>query len=210
MAAASDGSITAAGLTGLRSSLNQTADNFAVSGLTRTPTPLLSDPFDRANAATLGAAWANRVGDFGVTGNKAVANAPVALATLAGVSAADVSLQATVAVAAGQAAGLAARYGGPGDANMYWGTVIATANGGFAAEIWRNLDGTWKRLASASLASGSGLLRFEVAGSSLKLFVDGALKASATDTTIAGPGLAGLRASAGQTFDNFVATSLGV
>ena len=144
-------------LAGLRASGNQTFDNVLIDALgLATSTPLSSDSFDRADAATLGGNWTNRVGSTGVAGNAAKATAPVATATLNAVSRADVAVEADVDVAAGQAAGVVARYGGPGDANMYWGTIIATSDGGtqFAAQIWRNVGGTWTRLATVHARLG--------------------------------------------------------
>ena len=92
---------------------------------------------------------------------------------------------------------------------MLWSVsrLVADGSGGFAAEIWRNVAGFWTQLATTT-SSGSGRLRFEVRGSSLKLFVDNVLKVSATDTMIAGPGLVGFRSSGGQTYDDFVSSTL--
>ena len=208
---ASDTALATPGMAGLRSSGNQTFDNVLIDALgLAASTPLSSDSFDRADAATLGGNWTNRVGTTGVAGNAARATAPVATATLDGVSQADVAVEADVDVAAGQAAGVVARYGGPGDANMYWGTLIATSVGGtqFAAQIWKNVGGTWTRLASTAVASGAGRLRFEAVGSLLRLYVDGTLMAAASDGSITAAGLTGLRSSLNQTADNFAVSGL--
>jgi hypothetical protein len=92
---------------------------------------------------------------------------------------------------------------------MYW-AVINASTGTYQAQIWRNFNGTWTQLFSQNVASGNGTLRFEVVGSSLKLFQNNNLVAYASDslaTGVAG-GTVGMRSSAGATFDNFSADVL--
>ncbi len=119
------------------------------------------------------------------------------------------SVRATVALAVGQHAGLVARYAGAGDRNMYWGRLTAVANGKVQAAIYRNVGGAWARLALKTLdGPGAGLLRFDVVGASLKLFLDGSLVAFAFDTKIAAPGSVGLRVGGGAAAGDFFAAAV--
>src|SRR5205085_1313735 len=104
-------------------------------------------------------------------------------ATVNGLSAADVTVQAHVAnLTNGQWAGLTARYSGPADQNMYFGAVIGTSTG-YMATIWRNVNGAWTLLASQNYvgSSGAGTLQFQVIGSSLRLLLNGTLQVSVID-----------------------------
>ena len=127
---------------------------------------------------------------------------------LRGVSAADVHLRATVATRAvvGQAVGLVARYGGPGDANMYLGRLVKRP-AGFAAEIWRNVGGVWQLLAARAAPRGGGLLGFDVVGSSLTLSFNGRTLLGVHDNAITRPGGVGVRITGPRNrLDAFVAT----
>jgi hypothetical protein len=81
-------------------------------------------------------------------------------------------------------------------------------NGVFTARIYRNAGGTLTQLASAPVGSGAGLLRFDVVGTSLQLFVDNTFVAKATDARVAGPGQVGVRGTPRSAFDAFNARQL--
>jgi hypothetical protein len=146
---------------------------------------------------------------------QAVANGTgVGLATFNGSSLANVSEQADVTLSPGSAtAGLVARYAGTGDGNgrMYDGRI--TLSGGvYTALIEYVSGGIFNKLTSKTLTgfTGSGTLRFEVVGSSLKLFVNGVLQLAVHDSSISAAGLVGIRGRSGSvstltTFDNFSA-----
>ena len=75
-----------------------------------------------------------------------------------------------------------------------------------SARFWRNLGGdSWTLLAAPASLAGLAApgqaftLRFEVVGSALKLYVNGAEQVSATDTALTG-GQAGILATAGNSF----------
>jgi len=121
---------------------------------------------------------------------------------------ADVHVRATVAARAvvGQAVGLVARYGGPGDTNMYLGRLVRRPTG-FVAQIWRNVGGVWQLLAARAAPRGGGLLQFDVVGSSLTLSLNGRTLLGVHDNAITRPGSVGVRITgAGNRVDNFVAT----
>jgi hypothetical protein len=122
---------------------------------------------------------------------------------------ADVSVQADVALAASgtNRAGLVARYTGGGDTNMYLANLIGNSTNGAVAYISSNVGGAWTLLATVPGLSGTGTLRFDVFGNTLKLFFNGTLVASLVNNAIQGPGTAGVRGSA-AIFDNFSAARL--
>jgi hypothetical protein len=160
------------------------------------------DNFNRADSTNLGSPWAEQTGDVAVAGNEMVGVGSLDVAANVGVAAADQAAEVSIALASGQTAGLVARYTGPADSNMYY-AGITDSNGVYTAQIWGNLDGTWNLLALTTLGKGTGRLRFEVVGASLKLFLDGDLIASAGDTAITGPGYTGVRATQGALLDDF-------
>ena len=153
--------------------------------------------------------WVQAVGRIAVSANTGISTSVGnSIMVLRGVSAADVHLRATVATRAvvGQAVGLVARYGGPGDANMYLGRLVKRP-AGFAAEIWRNVGGVWQLLAARATPRGGGLLEFDVVGSSLTLSFSGRALLRVHDNAITRPGSVGVRITgAGNRFDIFGAT----
>src|SRR5207237_631841 len=112
------------------------------------PRPFFTDDFERASAPSLGAPWVNQAGAIGVLVVGFAAGAgPVNVATLAGVTAADIDLYATVGLDAGQNAGLLARYTGAGDKNYYLASLSRDAEGNITARLARNLNGIVTELA---------------------------------------------------------------
>jgi hypothetical protein len=166
-----------------------------------------SDTFTQNSNSGLSTAWTIQAGNFTVFNQAAAGSGAIDLATVNAVlPQSDADLSADVSVTAvGQEAGLAARYGGPGDQNDYEGELSDTASG-FVASLVRNVNGVRTILASQSAASGSGSLRLVVSGSSLELFFNSTLVASANDVALGAGGL-GMRATAGATLDNFTAAA---
>jgi hypothetical protein len=192
---------------GFRMTAGATLTNYSASVLNLTSPGLpFSDDFTAAIRQQLSNNWLNQLGNFQVAGGKATAFGSLDIATENGINGPNVFVQADVSVAAGQYAGLVAHYSGPGDANMYWAGINASG-GTFQAQIWRNLNGTWTELFAQNIAGGAGTLRFEVAGSSLKLFDNSNLVAYANDSLVTG-GTIGMRGTAGTSFDNFSADVL--
>jgi RHS repeat-associated protein len=215
IASANDSLVTAAGTVGVDSSIQGVFNNFSAQAYVA-PTPVnasltFDDNFNRAdNTVVIGPSWVEQAGDVAVWNNQLFAMATGnSIATLLGVDQSDAIVSGQVNVPAGQAIGLVARYSGPGDANYYEGDL--SASGG--AEIWKNVDGTRTRLASAAAPATSGTLRFEVVGDLLQLFLNDTLLASATDSSITGPGSVGVAANSDGTaqpsLDNFDARTPG-
>jgi hypothetical protein len=139
-----------------------------------------------------------------------VGNVP-AMAFVNGSSIADVVLEAQVRVPRNLSrAGLVARYtpaGGGYTESYYWARLVRV-NGQVRAEIHRYMNGRFRQLGKSvaiGKAGGFRLLRLEVIGDRLKLFVNGNLKVNVRDTVLSGPGQVGLRARFGGATDNFTA-----
>jgi hypothetical protein len=198
-----------AGLTGINVQPTQiTADGVQpvfYSGM-EVVNPLFADAFNRADSPNLGSAWTQQAGQFAVSGNRAVSQAALSVATANGLFLADaaVSADVTVPAARGALVGLLTRYSGPGDSHAYLGGIFFVS-GHFYAGLWRNVNGTWVGLGSRLLAgfSGSGNIRLENFGKDLELFVNNTLRLAAADAALTS-GTAGMRATLGGRLDNLV------
>jgi len=182
IASAVDSSLTS-GSVGIRGSAAYT--DFTASRLTAGTLASLATPFTDgfdtpAAPGQLNTPWAERLGNFGVTGSQtqSTINA-TSLAILNGINESNVNVSAGISLRTDQGlnAGLTARYSGTGDDNLYMATV-RNVSGTFTTEIWKNVNGTWTNLANRSvtgvtLTSGVlvGTIRFEVVGTSLKFYL---------------------------------------
>ena len=129
--------------------------------------------------------------------------------TVNGISAADVSVSAVINTSTSPAVGLVARYTGTGDNGMYHGMIFRDATG-YIGIIYKNVNNTWIQIASQAAASGVGVLRFDVIGSNLSLWLNNQQVVSVVDTSITGPGTAGIRSygAGGGSVDSFTASVL--
>ena len=180
-----------------------------ISGGTGSSTSTFSDAFDRSDANTLGSSWTPVLGQYGVGNAAAVpGSTDLSLAVVPTAVAADVTVSAMIDVGTtgSQHGGLVARYCGPEDGSMYLGALVNN-NGQFSAQIWCNLAGSWAQLGSAPVDSGAGDLRFDVQGSSLRLYFNEHLAVDATDDSLRLPGAVGIR-GVGGVYDSFGAESL--
>lgn len=172
------------------------------------PSPSLpfSDSFNRTAGAVASDTWSQPVGRIVLQGNAALsAAAGSSLLVLRGISKADVQLEARVNVRSvtGHAVGLVARYGGPGDSNMYLGRLVRRPAGYFA-QIWMNYHGTWRLLGMRLAPRGRGVLQFNVVGNRLTVGIDGRVLVDLRNNRISRPGSVGLRtAGIGSQFDDF-------
>ncbi len=178
-----------------------------------TPTSL-NESF--TSSANFGLDWRQNLGNFVLdTVNQTLTSSTgLDVATLNGLSAADVVVSDSVKVSAGQYAGLVARYSGPGDANMYW-AGIGNSGRAYTAYLYRNVGGVWTQLASKSLSNSAynitgstQALRFEVVGSFLSLFVNGTLAVTGNDSTLK-TGSVGVRSTQGAVWTGSPAFSAG-
>jgi len=219
--AVQDSSLTAAGRFGIRATaatavadIAAAAVSFAgpqtarVEGAWARQYRFLRDDFARPDGNGLGAEWAERYGGFTLAAEAAVTAADRALATFVADAPADVSVSGRLQLdgGVGSFAGFSARavagINSPRQDTMYWGGLRRRA-GGYVALIRRSVDGAWETLAQQSVAGGSGLVRFDVVGDSLKLFVDGDLVGFVRDRTLTAAGEVGFRSTAGTAVEDF-------
>ncbi len=153
--------------------------------------------------------WTKKAGSLSLTNNSVVATgATSSVLTVNGILAADVSVSAVINTSTSPAVGLVARYTGVGDNGMYYGT-IARNSAGYIGRIWKNVNNTWIQIANQTTASGIGVLRFDVIGSNLSLWLNNQQVVSVVDTSTTGRGTAGIRFSGvGGIVDSFTASVL--
>ena len=153
--------------------------------------------------------WTEQQGNFSIAGGVLRGNDPApSIATLNGISRANVTVQADVNANAGGGVGLIARYQANG--SYLLGMLATDATGAnFTPYLFAYVAGAgFIQLAVGPTVAGPGTLRFVVTGNSLRLFFGPdaahlALVASVLDGTLTAPGLTGIRGSNGATFDNF-------
>jgi uncharacterized protein YkwD len=171
-----------------------------------------SDDFNRADNTFIGAYWTPVQGNFSVVNNALSATAPgLSLATVNGLSVADVAVQADVTAGANQGIGLIARYQANG--SYYLGMLQTDPTGTSATPyIFKYIAGSgFVQVAGGSnIAFSPATLRFEAAGSSLKLFFGASLVAYGYDGTITAAGTTALRATSGAGIDNFSTTAISI
>ena len=217
----------ATGGVGLFTGQGGSADDFVAFALGTTASLPASDNFTASPPLNqLSSQWVEQAGAYSVAGDVATAQASSLVtgtgntAVLSGVSAADVTVAATVRPQVGGllSTGLVARYTGSGDAGsptatFYWGALNVFGGQPFtqySAQIWKVVNGVATNLNFNAVPidpanAVNKELRFEVVGSSLKLFLNDQIVSFAFDTSIAAAGSVGLRTDAGAVLDDFTA-----
>jgi subtilisin-like proprotein convertase family protein len=202
------------GSVGMRISQNATVANYSATAVmqqngsipfndTFGPGSMAGPPSD---GSQLSREWTDQRGNITVSGGQAVGKDAFDLSTVNGINVADVTVSADMTVGSGQFASLVARYSGPLESNFYL-AQIQSVGAGFQASIYKNINGVFTQLVLVSaVTSGTGNLKFVLAGSSLKLYLDNNLLASATDTDLTS-GSVGMRLGLNASFANFNATS---
>ncbi len=190
-----DSTFTGPGTVGLwANGGSETMQDFSAQ-ISEPPAPTYSglpfnDDFGRPDSLFVGTNWTVQQGLFAIIDDHAenIANS-YSIMMANGPSPSDVILSGDVNVNGGwlfggDVAGLMARMNG----NTGYMGELSNENGTVYAVILRDDDGTWVTLDSRSVSSGNGTLRFEVQGSSLDLYLNGAPVAQATDGTYTGTG----------------------
>src|SRR5262249_31323285 len=146
---------------------------------------------------------------FQIQSNVARNLSAFSIATLRGISQSNVFVQSDVqVVSSGQFAGLSARQTGTGNKNMYVAGV-RDVKGVFSAVLYKIVNGIATVLKSKIINTGTATLRFEVVGTSLKLFLDDQLTLWTNDSTFKGAGTVGLwTKGTGTRYDNFSADTV--
>ncbi len=195
------------GQVGIRGGALTTFDNFSAQPIFPT---LFGDAFNRANSPNLGADWFTPLGGVGVDANRAKFTnlVPTNLALRHLVVLADVKVEANLFLVAAnnEEVGLIARC--VDNNNMYYAALRTALPGVVFQTIYRVSGGVKTMLANALYTGGlSAKMRFEVIGTSLKLFLNDSLTASlsASDATLT-IGLTGMRGTQNCTVDQFVMT----
>lgn len=158
--------------------------------------------FEGSNGDPIGSAWATLAGNYEYTDGQVAGRDAVNLAVVRGLEASNTRTTAYVTLEAlkGEFASLAARIGGVDNTNMYRATIRHTGTT-YVAAIERQIGKVVTTLATVNLATGTGLLTFEVNGTHLRLtFGDVVLSTSDTQLT---SGLVGIRSSMNALFDHF-------
>jgi hypothetical protein len=204
---ASDTWITS-GSVGIYAGYGAALANFQAAAPTFTNAALsFQDNFTQADGSLPSTNWYEQRGTFTDQGGVLVGRDGTNIITLNGISQADVAVRADVqGVPFNGSAGLLARYQTSGD--TYWGG-LDNYGGAVWAEIWRRSGGAWSLLDSRPVSvAATGTLRFEVLGSSLKLYLNNSAVSIATDHGISAGGSVGLYGGQGVFFDNFQASGL--
>ena len=215
-----DGSLAAAGLVGLRGTQGSRFDNFVFGPKTMSKVSLPhSEDFNHPDGP-LPEEWTSRVNHVvqrsgraeteGATDSCSVATLNTESKHADVVVEADVALRLDLAVSH---AGLVARYNGDLEGTMYLGALVKM-NDQFQGHLWISKDGIWRNLVSENLGAviansnfDQGRLSFHVHGNVLQLALNGQVLATTTNDELTRPGYVGLRASNGESFDNFSATA---
>ncbi len=166
-----------------------------------------TDDFDRANSTYLGPYWTEQSGNFAISNNEAMAVTDnESTLMLNGLSASEIILQANIDLSNadiyGASTGLDARM----TSDSGYRGEIYEQYGSYTAEILRDDDGTWTTIASGYSPTGTGTLRFELNGSSLDLYMNGAPVAMASDSTYSGPGDVGVDINSNSYYRNLAFT----
>ena len=214
MAFASDATYATGGV-GIYSGSGVVFNSFNAADITPAPAPSLTfnEGFSSTPNNQLSTNWVEQTGDFTVASNTATANG-TSMATVYGVSSPNVSVQSNFTLtASGQFAGVIARYQGPLANNYYLGQIYESAPGQFQAYISRSAGGSYSHLAISPTFAGpvnsTFAVNLQVEGSSLKLYVNGVLKAFASDATAAlATGGVGIFGGSGAVFNSFSAADI--
>jgi hypothetical protein len=198
-------SVLATGTVGMRSSAGAGVSDFAANAIVQPVTPVsFSDDFTPDPPGNqLSANWLEQAGNYNVATGAAVAQGAFNLATLTNLAAANVAVQANISFTANnQYIGLVARYSGPRDNNEYFASITRLSPTSYQASIVRIVKGVPTTLATDHLTNGTGTLLFELAGPSLKVFLNNTLVAYAQDTALTS-GSVGMRTAKGTSVADF-------
>jgi len=183
---------------GLEGKQGTAFDEFSFAPLERAAAGLrFRDFFRNAAGSPLSRFWIDRAGDFTVNGG-GISGTSVSLATINSPAVLDGSVTASVAAGvAGTHAGVTARTDVLGK-QMYWGGIV-NRRGTLFGELWLISGGRVSRLSARALAGAdaaeSHSVRLDVAGRTLRLFVDGVATVGRVTSAITAPGRFGIRAS---------------
>lgn len=215
-ASAQDTSFTSDGSAGIytRSSSN-VIDNFSANELsynTNNVSLPFTDDFNRSISPALGSGWTEAQGDFVRSGTDALSRyAGESFAFLNGVSTsgftASVKIDLPQTGMSSPARGIVSK---AANGDMYLGQIRRSLYSNYA-EILKKTGSTWTTLASYTLTSSatSGTMSFQVSNGALGLIFNGAIVASATDSSpLSNMAIGIYAANSGVHFDDYSADDL--
>jgi len=215
LVASAHDSTLGAGSVGFRVNPGSSWSNFVAAAVGDPVSLPFSDNFSQPSAGSqLSQAWTDQQGNFTIHSGIAVGTEKANVAVVNGPFVSDVTVEATLAdMPTGLDAGLVARYSGSGsgNCNYYMGSVVRKGNA-LIPEIFLHKAGSnggklvlLKKGAAISGAAVSGTtVKFVLSGTSLQLFVNGNLAASATNTTLT-DGTVGMQTNKGGGWSSFSA-----
>jgi hypothetical protein len=212
VAYAQDGSITAPGSVGMRLGQGVTLGNFNASAITlpaKQALPFTDNFSNPGDGSQLSTNWSDQNGNIAVVNGVAIGEGDFNLSTVNGINVADITVEGEVGLipGAGQSAGLVARYAGPLYSNFYLAQFRDIGNGLYQAAIFKNIGGIFSLVALGSTTTqNAGTFKFILTGSTLEVELDASVLVTAVDTSITGPGSAGIRLSYGATLGSFDAS----
>jgi hypothetical protein len=183
-------------------------DNFVADKVTLTSPGLpFSDNFSStSDGAQLSTNWSDQNGNITVVVGAATGEGDFNLSTVNGINVTNVTVAGDINLGAGQSAGLAARYTGPGYSNFYLAQFRDIGGGQFQAAIFKNIGGTFSLVKLGNTTTtGKGTLKFKLNASSLEVDLDATVLATVIDTSITGSGSVGMRLGMNATMNNFSA-----
>jgi len=201
------------GTVGMRATTGVSLGHYAAVGVpvaAVTTLPFMDNFTQPGYGSQLSQQWTGQLGNFTIQSSAAAGTGTLNLATVTGLVQSDVTVSANIALGSNpplnDSGGLEARFSGSGDGNCYLGALVQTSTG-LKPVIKMHRNGIWTNLVSGAIipAATSGLVEFQVVGSSLKLFFNGNLVAQATNTALKS-GTVGMRANQGVSWSNFSAS----
>lgn len=180
-------------------------------------TSVFGDTFTRTDGTSLSSPWQVHRGALTVQQGRGEfarvsSGSTEALATVSGLVAADVRVQADAALNSSTYVGLVARHTGVSGKDTFYVGYLTPITGGARGEIWRCVAGVWARIGVSGMVATSGQLQFEVQGTQLSLLLDGMMIVTAIDSAITGAGSAGFQtiggAAVGATIDNVIVSRI--
>jgi hypothetical protein len=204
--AASDKKLTT-GAAGIYATQGAVVDNFAIAPVMFSAT---NTPFaDSFGGLPPGVNWYTYAGGFAALASGLVGMGANNALTLSGVSMLNVSVQAQIGALPPQSsAGVLARTN-TGTGDTYWAGIVSSYDPvhkvtTYKAQIKRTYQGVTTVLFSSSKNIQPGLLRFDVNGTSLSLYLNGNLVGTARDTRLKA-GTVGISGGLGSQFSSFQA-----
>ncbi|MFJ8153964.1 hypothetical protein [Streptomyces sp. NPDC094468] len=164
-----------------------------------------SDDFNRADSSSLGAGWVEVSGDWSIVGGQlssGTAGGTIILRAAGAMATSDHSVQVTIAATAAVSHGVWAR----GNSTITQGYLWR--NDGSTWTLFSVLGGSFVSIGSYAAAAVAGdVAKLQVIGTAIKGYVNGVLRVSVSDSTVATGTSVGIRAeSTGSLrFDDFSA-----